>query len=438
MEGILVAIEERFYNICDNIFELSEEQVNILSFKKIVEIKNKTFKFVYVGLIAYEDKLLFSAPKYYDNPKEVLFGDIRRILSVLKKSNKWLKNPGTLFLNGNYETLDHSEIVVADFMLHDLLSNGKYRKLINQKKMNTNKQTDWKRTQEIIWPVFSNGSPIYPDTYHISVSEDANSGIIVLYNMLMGYFKDKYASILGYSFEKEMPKSQYMQIKSVNNIRHYISIISDELSFTFNDRLVQVLKAMKCFFEQMDIQNNYELHLYGTNSFHLVWEDCCKYIMTDEYEKYKSKFPVPEWKATYGVAAKNDKNMMEPDIIRKHGDIIFIFDAKYYLIKLTKDSVSGNPASYDIVKQYVYQLALEEYGDVLRYINALLFPKISDDIYEVFGEVELSLFKRNSILCINISVNGIFDRYISGRPFTEEELEVLIEICKEYQGRGND
>ena len=78
----------------------------------------------------------------------------------------------------------------------------------------------------------------------------------------------------------------------------------------------------------------------------------------------------------------------EPDIISIYKNNFIILDAKYYNLKFDANILEGEPVLGDITKQYLYQLAFEDFIDAHKcmyvrvgYICAVLFPdacKFSD------------------------------------------------------------
>ena len=208
------------------------------------------------------------------------------------------------------------------------------------------------------------------------------------------------------------------------------------MSNTFRDRDISVLKALRYLFKKESIYNQKNISLYGTIKFDKVWEKCLQSVFDDESKNYAQYLPNPIWKSAGGSPVTNDLNQMQTDIVHYVDDSIVLMDAKYYSIKLTNSGVAGNPGSYDIVKQYVYQIALEEGTAKQVGINALIFPikRITNDYeYSIFGTVSLPLFKCcKDILCIYYSADYVFDRFLFGKKYTIDEYRTLIDSANSF------
>lgn len=434
------AIEEKYYSTNSNDFGLSNDIITFLASKHIIEIYGDRIKFTYVGFITYEEKILFVAPKVYDE-EDINYELVKKVRKVLKKSCRNNDDIGTDFIQSKQNNNYYGEIAIADYLINDYLYNGGYKKLVSKTEKSLERADDWKETINSVIPFFSDGYPVYSETYSKVFSDDKESEIVQLYYNIIYYFLSKYSLLLGY---EGIVISKNISVPSPfldkRKQKYYFNMINNELSNTFKDRDIRVLKALRYLFKKESFYNQKNLSLYGTIKFDKVWEKCLQSVFDDESNDYVQYLPNPIWKIAGGTPVTNELNQMETDIVHRVDDSLLLMDAKYYSIKLTNSSVVGNPGSYDIVKQYVYQLALENGTTMPVSVNALVFPikKIKNDIeYSIFGSVSLPLFKCKDILCIYYSVDYLFNRYISGKKYTNEEYSTLINSVNFFRSEYN-
>ena len=121
------------------------------------------------------------------------------------------------------------------------------------------------------------------------------------------------------------------------------------------------------------------------------------------------------------------KDTLTPDLISLYdtdnGMCFGIFDAKYYNINLDKNKVQGQPGVGDVTKQYLYQLAYNDF--ILKHgftsvKNAFLMPTEEDNAL-LNGEVEMGILSGLSnpplcnILVVKLPTSKIYQYYLSGK-----------------------
>lgn len=99
----------------------------------------------------------------------------------------------------------------------------------------------------------------------------------------------------------------------------------------------------------------------------------------------------PKWILNSGIYHEALKTF-ELDIVTYTDDTFIILDAKYYKLTFNEHNLAGNPGLGDITKQYLYQLALNDFiKERFKHVrNALLFPKYDGDI-ENKGKVVIEI-----------------------------------------------
>ena len=144
--------------------------------------------------------------------------------------------------------------------------------------------------------------------------------------------------------------------------------------------------AQKASFNNID-----SFSIYGTNSFNLVWEKACAQNfgnvlnsklselplgVCDDYQENKDCTLIdiidrPVWHKTSDDICDGKSDTLRPDLISIYecgdsGEYCFgIYDAKYYNINFHKNAseyrVIGQPGVADVTKQYLYQLAYDDF-----------------------------------------------------------------------------
>ena len=82
-----------------------------------------------------------------------------------------------------------------------------------------------------------------------------------------------------------------------------------------------------------------------------------------------------------------------PDIVTFYENQFIILDAKYYKLRFDENNLSGQPGLESITKQYLYELAFNEFIEKYRFKgvkNAFLLPKCTGEIENV-GTAKLEI-----------------------------------------------
>jgi hypothetical protein len=237
--------------------------------------------------------------------------------------------------------------------------------------------------------------------------------------------------------------------------------LQQEVNTQFITRKQRLLKTLYTYISQREsFEDSYGLSMYGTNSFNLVWEKVCSDVFDNKLSTPLGKLKLPKGLHKDYLHRKNDtllemidkptwlyvdsegkrynnkaKDTLIPDLITlyntKSGMCFGIFDAKYYDVKLEKDRLKGNPGVGDVTKQYLYQLAYNQFILKHGFIdvnNAFLIPS-DDDIAILNGEVEMEMLKGLSnpplcnILVVKLPAAKIFQYYLGGKK---------VDIAQEY------
>lgn len=177
---------------------------------------------------------------------------------------------------------------------------------------------------------------------------------------------------LGWLFTPYMPEKPVGSLE----VKRFISVLTDKLGNTNNDKDKRLFKAMIDMLRYIDEKTTEKQFYFGTDYFEGVWER-----LIDRVFGVKNKqdyFPRTRWLLQNGKF--KEKHALEPDSIMLYNKNIYVLDAKYY-----RYGISGKtkhlPDSSSINKQitygeYIYQQQHVK-GECLY--NAFLMPYNSSD-----------------------------------------------------------
>ncbi|WDV44050.1 LlaJI family restriction endonuclease [Clostridiaceae bacterium M8S5] len=406
---------------------LDSNMIQKLLDKKILYLlKNGLYHFKFVGVLIIKEKVIFSLPKYHKNKDKKALA--KQILVLFKEysgrenlNSEEIDSFGDLALINNYNML--STIV---FMINDYFENGLYSNEKSIYKLNGEEEINWSRTIDYINPIIIENNPVYLEFYTNAIKNDDTN-----------YFRRLHMYILNECTKKldELGLLEFLGLEPIRfDISNYtpetpqsiIYRINKELNIQYINRKQLLLKAMASFIsKEKMILDNLQISFYGTRSFHVVWEKTCGYVLNNKYETLKHLIDCPKWTSLNGKVHK--AATLVPDIISVSNDYFVILDAKYYLINLNDEILYGNPGVEDVTKQYMYQLAFNNYIKMKKFKqvkNLFVFPSEENHVKEI-GIVTLEFLEKlglEDIILYLIPASMIFDYYIHNKKIDIIEL----------------
>ncbi len=398
-----------------------EELLETDSLEKLnTELERNMYVFKYVGMLAIGNVCLLIYPKYavsYLNDSINNFQKLKQLISVIRKYQSKVQKIGfnSQVDVDNFNLLSIALELIYSYYDHGLYSNDK--QIIEQ---NGFGEILWEKTINESTAYFSNGLPIYLDTF--TVNQENNE---------QDYFRRLHAFILSEVCEKLKDILRILDIDTINissekrehfGNSEYISYrINQELSSQFVTFKQNILNLLKKYIEEDSGKNSStNISFVGTNSFNLVWEDVCSEVMDDCINKSikelglgYSKNPKqsallsdiiakPKWKHNISGNIHVANKTLIPDIVTIHGNKLSIYDAKYYKIRLDDKGVDKQPGVGDITKQYLYELAYKDFAKENNLVidsNAFIMPTdgkeekkvgtASMDIFYGLGDIRL-------------------------------------------------
>ena len=431
-----------------DIFEFDEtsfiEFVKKLTFSNILKLVNKTideskltdlngdievfdidwnndsyfYVFTFVGVLSIKNIIIKSFPKYLLSNDEP-FDEMKEILKVLNKynSDEHIIN----LYNGHDNQREFNLLSVCLYLINDYFNNGIYTTEQEIIEINGDGEILWENTINETFAIIIRNKPYYTELQTRNVNNDELDYITRLHKYIITDCckKLKNSELLDL-FDMPYLNLSDEDLESFGDNDYIIHRLQKELNVQFVTRKQILLKTLCIYLENTDsFQENMGFSIYGTNSFHSVWEKACAKVFdnqlsipigrlnlnVDLHEDYRNRKYVklidiienPTWVAFDSNNEHEVKHTLIPDLISIYeldGELCFgIFDAKYYNIILNKKSVAHQPGVGDVTKQYLYQLAYNDFihkHEFKHVKNAFLMPS-EDEISKLIGEAKMNM-----------------------------------------------
>lgn len=421
--------EQKHYYF-DEYNDLFKNKDILNEFKKldVVKYSDEDFKFEYVGIIIFEDNVLYCYPKYFPK-KDAIDNDFKQVIEVIKKFNKQRNN--SVYQNDDFEDSQYNMLSLMLFFIEDFYENGLYTKTQKVLEINGNGDIDWNRTINQGFPIIQKGKPYYTELqtgYH--------------QNDLVNYFRLLHKSIISYC-SKTLQSYDLLELFDLNSVelsskswdedfgdKEFIKQrLQKELNVEFNTHKRELLTAMYSFICNDNSTRENILTLFGSNEYYYIWENMCAEIFDDNLDDALGVLFNDKLDERYFSASTELKNIINrpriylddvddefprliPDSVILTDDMnqLIILDGKYR--NLYKDkSMEDTLSLYDVNKQFLYQLAFSELIDVQQIDcvkNALLFPTYGKEVINK-GFIESDMFQRIGMKKIQIILVPAFE-----------------------------
>jgi len=411
-----------------------EDLLDVESFEEIEDSVNKNmYVFKYVGMVMVGDCCFFVYPKYIldiNNDKQNRFKKFKQILSVIRK---YQAKEQFYNVDGLQEMKEFNLLSFTLDLLQDYHENGIYSNDKTIVEENGFGEILWEKTINEQNVYFSDGTPVYLDLYTINNVINEEDLFRRLHRCIISRCSEEIKEILEV-LEIDQISLSSERIEDFGSKEYLTYEIKQELSQQFITRKQEVLHKMISYINRDNTQNSQEkISFVGTNSFNLVWEDVCAYVMEDSLNKTLSELslkpygdkkssdllidliPKPKWKHLESGEEHEAKKTLTPDLISVSNGKLSIYDAKYYKIHLNESGVSRQPGVGDVTKQYLYELAYKELAkenNLLIDKNAFIMPSDSSE-EESIGIASIDLFS------------------IYGEAMTFNDIEVILKPCED-------
>lgn len=342
----------------------------------------------FVGAIAFNDRTLVSLPKVpVAMPPELIY---RYTLRAMRRYRNWAPthHEPSPYLNESPDKGPVSALAAADWMIRDFAAHGLLRRTETTHEVSGDGLINWRRTVESMGVVMSRGRPIYLETITRKSENDNRNFATRLHCYLLERLSNAYGPILDFEpivLDHE-PIERLEALPSVEECEAQLTI---EQRVTYSQRGIDLLTMMLAAVRSLDMETQLGLSLFGTSSFHHIWEAACGSAFGNEVSVWQPLIPSPRWTSTNGETAESDTFI--PDlVIPLDPSELLIADAKYYR-PVMPPTLQNVPGVNDVAKQIWYKdfLKSEARCRGFRTIqNVFLFPADVGEM-SLLGHVEL-------------------------------------------------
>lgn len=414
------------------------------------------YVFTYVGIITCGSRVIKVYPKYLLSEKKEPLDDMKQVVKVLERYSRSEKQIINVF-NGNGENRSFNILAVILFLLNDYYEYGIYTNSEDIIEVNGEGEILWGKTIDESFALIEENRPYYMELYTEKTIDDD-----------MDYFKRLHEYILT-ECSKQLHDAQLDSLFDMDNVSLSEEILDDfgdkdyileriykELNVQFNTRRQILLKTLYAYVSQdrRMLEENDGISMYGTTAYHAVWENVCAEVfdnklktrleqlklsmgLAKQYSEMKQKLLIeiiekPIWQGT--DTAEKAADTLIPDLISisrvNDVDYFVIFDAKYYNIQLEKGkTLRGNPGVGDVTKQYLYQLAYQNFikeNNIAFVKNCFLMPTEKETIIKK-GVAKMKMLEALGLENIQIRLlpaKMLYDCYLNQKKISIELLEL--------------
>jgi hypothetical protein len=389
--------------------------------------KDIVYRLAFVGEIALSRSYAIAVPKCFEKTpdKSSLFYIQQTLKKYFDSSDKQdsvqREDIQNLFF---YNDSKSKEVEVYFTLKSYFLNKGVYKRRIQKLTNDISRPIDWKKTIQKSHVYVSDDSAFYSNPYTKKFVEEENL-VSEIFKAILMELTNKYeqSEIKNQILHHCNSHLTFENIKE--NAVSYCESIRIESSITFNsDDLLVLSILIKYLEDKLGHLGDGVVRLYGTSSFHVIWEHICSTIFENKYHEFASMLNQPAWVIEGEIY---DKGNFIPDVITKKQDKTYIIDAKYYY-PIPK-SVCGVS---DIAKQLIYA---QIFGDK-DISNILVFPSFNE--YNVVNKgyvsifdndkVEVSEFKKQRIQVLELSFITAVKAYLGLQDLNSVREEIWASI----------
>lgn len=422
------------------------------------------YVFSFVGVIVVYGRVLKCYPKYINSSDNPII-QMKQILRVLEKYNS--KEQVIKLYNESDDGGSFNLLAVMLYLLQDYYDNGIYTNDVEVIETNGTGEILWDRTINETFSYISNNRPYYTELQTKKRVSDEYDFIRRLYACILTKFsKELEESDLPELFNIATVELSEEQVDDFGDDDYILYRIQNELNVQYNTRKQLVLKAMYAYIAQKASFNYIDsFSIYGTNSFNLVWEKVCAQNFGNVLDLKLSELPLgvcddykdskdntlleiidrPVWHRNAGDISDGKSDTLRPDLISIYecgdsGEYCFgIYDAKYYNIdfhsNLSGYRVIGQPGVGDVTKQYLYQLAYDDFitKQGYKYVQNMFFcPDEAGD--KEYGWVQMDMLhqigdkKLENVAVVKLCASEMYDLYLENRTVDENDMDKYIPV----------
>jgi hypothetical protein len=409
------------------------------------------YVFDYVGVVLLEGHVFKCYPKYILSTKEPIY-ELKKILRVIKKYNS---NEQLVYLyNGEDDNKIFNCLAVSLHLLEEYFMYGIYTNQHEIIEINGEGEILWNRTIDETFAVIQNNRPHYIELQTQNVVDND-----------MDFFKQLHECVLT-QCSTELKNTGLLQLFDIEGVEltdcslvdfgdmdYILYRLQREIQVQYVTRKQNLLKTLYTYIanDKTD-RDDINFSLYGTNNFNLVWEKVCSNNFGSVLDEKILKLPLgvspeyeikkndtlrsiidrPVWNRKNPWVSDSNVDTLRPDLIciypcNEHMDYCFgIYDAKYYKIDFVHQSaswkVTGQPGVGDVTKQYLYQLAYDDFitKQGYKYIQNMFFCP-QEEAEPDYGYVEMKMLHTmgdknlENIAVVKLSADEMYNIYLANK-----------------------
>lgn len=405
------------------------------------------YVFDYVGIVLIEGHAFKCYPKYISSCKEPI-AELKQVLKVIQKYNS--KEQLVFLYNGEDDSKIFNRLAVILHLLEDYYIHGLYTKQHEVVETNGEGEILWDRTINETFALIQDNRPYYVELQTQNVVDND----IDFFNRLHKCILTQCAQELekaGLEDLFEFANAEFTEefLEDIGDTDFILYRLQCEMQMQYVSWKQSILKTLYTYVANNKVNKGEDsFSLYGTNSFNLVWEKVCAdnfgslrdeklknlpYGLSKAYEGQKNKtlksmIDTPIWHRNQPPASGGKVKTLIPDLIciypcnEEMEPCFGIFDAKYYNIEFTDPDgkVSGQPGVGDVTKQYLYQLAYDDFIEKQGYPyvqNLFLCPQ--EQAEPGFGYVKMGMLqsignkRMEDIAVVKLCAEKMYEIYLS-------------------------
>lgn len=419
------------------------------------------YVFDYVGVVLLEGHVFKCYPKYITSTDEPI-DELKQVLKVIKKYNS--SEQLVHLFNGEDDDKIFNRLAVSLHLLEEYFSYGLYTNQHEIIETNGEGEILWDKTINETFAIIQNNNPYYIELQTQSVVNNDSDYYKRLHECVLSECSRELSKVgLLDLFEISEVELTEATIDSFGDIDYILHRLQSEIQTQYINRKQNLLKTIYTYIANSRTnKEDISYSLYGTNSFNLVWEKVCsenfgsvldrrisELPLSDapEYEKIKNNtlrsiIDRPHWHKNDPRCEDGNVDTLKPDLICVYpvneDEYCFgIYDAKYYCIDFEPCrsgwKVIGQPGVGDVTKQYLYQLAYDDFIEKqgYKYVQNMFFCP-QETAEKNYGYVEMNMIhqignkKLENIAIVKLCAVEMYDLYLSNRQIEEKDMAQYI------------
>ncbi|MBG2876697.1 LlaJI family restriction endonuclease [Proteus alimentorum] len=347
---------------------------------------------------------------------------------LFQSLNRYYSDKLTGIQDTDGDTLIGGNVIFTSISLfEDYIKNGLYVRRHKLRSVNKGK-TNWSRTISRHMPFISDSSPIYLDIESSQIKNISDSETARIQAEIIRDIKKRFGVLINGEEIHSDVNLEDIPIPSGDK-ETQLAHLNRELSLSYSERDINLIRLLKQYIENMDGTNN-NILIIGTRHFQNVWESMLHKVLLGE-KAYNQKLPVPYYLQNSKYHEVAEKGQRTDIIISdKFHQQIAVVDAKYYSALTPKDA----PGWPDLVKQFFYEKAVKStVNRDIKITTHFVFPGVEQklisahvgkrgqgDTHSFIGELEYPV-----IYCHYFDPIAVMEAYIKHKICSEFRKQIF-------------